>query len=156
MTEKSSPPSSSSIPLHTLLVARFLRSNNFTQTFQTFLHEAGLPEEAVVSPTTSSEDGDGYENWTLEGIIQEKKTFDQSLRFERYGEDGADEGRQREEGWREPGELYIYIYIYFSRIYITFMSSWFLFFFFPSKCMSLGIVLYGEYSINMYCWITFL
>ncbi|PGH16053.1 hypothetical protein AJ79_02033 [Helicocarpus griseus UAMH5409] len=75
------PPPHSSTPLSaSILVARFLRSNNYTQTLAAFIEEAGLPEQAG-----SFEPGLSDENWTIEKIMDEKKTFDKSLGFERVG-----------------------------------------------------------------------
>ncbi|KAL1970502.1 hypothetical protein VTN77DRAFT_4146 [Rasamsonia byssochlamydoides] len=94
--------SSSSIPLASLLVARFLRSNNYAATLDTFIREAGLPPDAGgtrTDTTTGDRSSAEYDDWTLEGVIQEKKTFDQSLRFERYGDD---DGSARREGWSVP------------------------------------------------------
>lgn len=104
----SSSSSSSSIPLASLLVARFLRYNNYAATLETFIREAGLPPDA--GSTSTEQNGRGgryeYDDWTLEGVIQEKKTFDQSLRFERYGDDDDDDGRKRDR-WSVPGEYYL-------------------------------------------------
>ncbi|KAL8738620.1 MAG: hypothetical protein Q9181_000616 [Wetmoreana brouardii] len=56
------------------LCARFLRANNYHDTLQAFLTEAGLPADAgLISP------GD----LTIDQILEEKKVFDLSLRFER-------------------------------------------------------------------------
>lgn len=90
---------SSSLQLASILVARFLRSNDYTQTLDAFIREAGLPPDAgQVSGRAGSSSVDG---WTIEGVIEEKKAFDQSLKFERYGE--GDDGQ--EEKWSVPGKL---------------------------------------------------
>lgn len=86
------PPTSSSPSLASILIARFLRTNAYTETLEAFIREAGLPRDVG---QTSEEP-----NWTIEGILQEKKTFDQSLNFERYGED-----EKNKDLWSEPGEL---------------------------------------------------
>lgn len=86
------PPTSSSPPLASILVARFLRTNDYYETFNAFIREAGLPADV----------GQASENdpsWTIEGVLQEKKTFDQSVNFERYREDGKEK-----DVWSLPGE----------------------------------------------------
>ncbi|CRG92469.1 hypothetical protein PISL3812_09530 [Talaromyces islandicus] len=76
-----------SLPLSSLLVARFLRSNNYTETLDAFIREAGLPSDAgETTEIELSSEPAGADQWTLEGIIQEKKRFDQSLTFERHDE----------------------------------------------------------------------
>ncbi|KAL9605462.1 MAG: hypothetical protein Q9179_001336 [Wetmoreana sp. 5 TL-2023] len=58
------------------LCARFLRANNYRDTLQAFLTEAGLPADAgLINP------GD----LTIDQILEEKRIFDQSLRFEKEG-----------------------------------------------------------------------
>lgn len=81
--------------LASTLVARFLRSNNYTQTLDTFIREAGLAADAG---QISGKEGDRDNNWTIEGVLEEKKTFDTSINFERYGED-----KQDKDVWSEPG-----------------------------------------------------
>jgi hypothetical protein len=105
---------SSSIPVVSILVARFLRSNNYSETLDTFIREAGLPPDAGsigvkhddAPPRIGSDVDDiaAAEHWTLESIIQEKKKYDQSLRFERYGDDGVG----MKDGWRIPGKDYFF------------------------------------------------
>jgi hypothetical protein len=70
----------------TLIVARFLKSNNYHATLETFLAEAGLDPEAGTTSTTE---------WTLEQIIEEKAQFDASLTFEKTSKDV-------EQGWHLP------------------------------------------------------
>ncbi|KAK2765395.1 hypothetical protein FQN54_008241 [Arachnomyces sp. PD_36] len=74
------------------LVARYLRSNNYDQTLEAFIKEAGLPKNA------GSATGDESDSWTIEQTLEEKTTFDKSLRFERAGEDG----QEGSEGWTVP------------------------------------------------------
>lgn len=90
-------------PLASLLVARFLRSNNYTETLDAFIREAGLPSDAgqTTEKALSSEPA-GAGQWTLESIIQEKKTFDQSLTFERH-----DESTSAKDEWTSLGTLII-------------------------------------------------
>jgi hypothetical protein len=70
----------------TLIVARFLKSNNYNDTLETFLAEAGLDPEASTTNAT---------DWTLEQIIEEKAQFDASLTFEKTTKDP-------EQGWHLP------------------------------------------------------
>ncbi|KAF1951704.1 hypothetical protein CC80DRAFT_191943 [Byssothecium circinans] len=58
------------------LVARFLRANDYTETLNAFIREAGLPSD------TGSASGSKI---SIEQILQEKKTFDLSLNFEKLG-----------------------------------------------------------------------
>lgn len=78
-----------SASLASTLVARFLRSNNFSDTLNTFIHEAGL--SADVGQTDSGND------WTIEEVLEEKKAFDKSVNFERYNED------EKKDVWTVPG-----------------------------------------------------
>ncbi|KAF1991877.1 hypothetical protein K402DRAFT_409410 [Aulographum hederae CBS 113979] len=70
-----------------ILVARFLRTNNYTETLAAFVKEAGLPPDAGANPTK--------DDITIEKVLEEKKVFDLSLNFERLGFD------EKEKGWRE-------------------------------------------------------
>ncbi|KAK7556761.1 WD40-repeat-containing domain protein [Phyllosticta citricarpa] len=70
-----------------VLVARFLRANNFEKTLEAFLEEARLPQDAG-----STAKGD----ISLEQILREKELFDLSLNFEKLGVE--DESK----AWREP------------------------------------------------------
>lgn len=76
------------------LVARYLRSNNYTQSLEAFVREAGLPKDA------GSATGDESDSWTIEKTLEEKSAFERSLKFERAG-DGDEEG---DLGWTVPGE----------------------------------------------------
>ncbi|KAL5364754.1 hypothetical protein BJX96DRAFT_157888 [Aspergillus floccosus] len=78
------PPQSQSPSLASVLVARFLRSNNYNDTLAAFIREAGLPIDA-------GQVG-GKDDWTIEGVLEEKKAFDETVRFERYGEDNESDG----------------------------------------------------------------
>ncbi|KAI4283956.1 MAG: hypothetical protein L6R38_001791 [Xanthoria sp. 2 TBL-2021] len=71
-----------------ILCARFLKANNYNETLQAFLAEAGLPSDAgsVNNP------GD----LTIEKVLEEKRVFDLSLNFERFKV--AETGRQ----WSSP------------------------------------------------------
>jgi hypothetical protein len=77
------------LPSAKVVVARFLRTNGFDETLAAFIHEAGLDPDVG---TTSS--GDAV---TLEQILEEKKTYDLSMRFEKLGVDNG------AKGWRLPG-----------------------------------------------------
>ena len=80
--------------LSSALVARFLRTNNYEETLRAFIREAGLP--ADVGQTS----GDDTDNWTIQTLLEEKRAFDHSINFERYGKDSKDNGL-----WKVPGEL---------------------------------------------------
>ncbi|KAL2368602.1 hypothetical protein BDBG_04453 [Blastomyces gilchristii SLH14081] len=74
-----------------VLVARFLRSNNYEQTLAAFLEETGLPPDLGLSALEPRS-----EDWTIEKILEEKMVFDKSLEFERTAhEEGQD-------GWSIP------------------------------------------------------
>ncbi|TKX27456.1 hypothetical protein C1H76_0293 [Elsinoe australis] len=68
-----------------MLVARFLRSNNYTETLDAFISEAGLPPDAGTMAKNS---------FTIEKLLEEKKSFDLSVQFEKLGtdEDGTNTG----------------------------------------------------------------
>ncbi|KAA8643547.1 hypothetical protein EYZ11_008852 [Aspergillus tanneri] len=78
--------------LASILVARFLRTNNYTQTLEAFIREAGLPTDAG---HISGEKDD----WTIERVLDEKRAFDQSANFERYGD-----SEKENDAWSSPGE----------------------------------------------------
>ncbi|KAF1354482.1 hypothetical protein EJ07DRAFT_168227 [Lizonia empirigonia] len=68
------------LPSTAELVARFLRTNGYNDTLKSFLKEAGLPPDTGAGSNSSV---------TIESILQEKKTFDLGLNFEKLGvEDG--------------------------------------------------------------------
>ncbi|KAK0275529.1 hypothetical protein LTR91_019204 [Friedmanniomyces endolithicus] len=72
-----------------IIVARFLKSSNYTETYDAFIAEAGLPSDAgAVSK------GD----LTIEQLLEEKKTFDLSRDFEKLGLESEDDGK----GWLKP------------------------------------------------------
>ncbi|KAI9890853.1 MAG: hypothetical protein M1814_003492 [Vezdaea aestivalis] len=63
-----------------ILVARFLQANQYDETLKAFLSEAGLPPDAgSVQP--------GYT--TIEKVLEEKKAFDLSSRFEKLAIPGV-------------------------------------------------------------------
>ncbi|KAH7402458.1 WD40-repeat-containing domain protein [Pyrenochaeta sp. MPI-SDFR-AT-0127] len=71
------------LPSAAELVARFLRTNGYDETLSSFVKEAGLPPDiGAVS--------DGLT--TIETILDEKRTFDLSLNFEKLGVDDNDKG----------------------------------------------------------------
>lgn len=96
MTSNISNPTQ--LPLASILVARFLRSNNYTQTLDAFIREAGLPPNAG-QVNSKAEELDG---WTIENVIEEKKAFDQTVNFERYGDD--EDAREKRDRWSSPGK----------------------------------------------------
>ncbi|KAI9718668.1 MAG: hypothetical protein M1828_006603 [Chrysothrix sp. TS-e1954] len=61
------------------IVARYLRQNNHHDTLDAFLREAGLPLATGGSSTP--------EDWTVEKVLQEKHTYDLSLKFEKVSVD---------------------------------------------------------------------
>ncbi|KAG9189700.1 hypothetical protein G6011_06568 [Alternaria panax] len=71
------------LPSATELVAQYLRANGYSQTLNSFVQEADLP-----SDTGSASDS----SITIESILQEKKTFDLSLSFEKLGVNDKDRG----------------------------------------------------------------
>ncbi|KAF2206657.1 hypothetical protein CERZMDRAFT_89147 [Cercospora zeae-maydis SCOH1-5] len=70
-----------------LIVARYLKSNNYTQTYEAFIAEAGLPYDAG---NVTKGDLD------LETLLDEKKNFDIAVKFEKLGVEDANTG------WKQP------------------------------------------------------
>lgn len=66
-----------------LMVARFLKANQYNNTLAAFLVEAGLPEDAGNATK---------DDLTIEKVLQEKSIFDITLGLEKVGEDGAVRG----------------------------------------------------------------
>lgn len=79
--------------LASAIVARFLRTNNYTETLQAFIREADLPVDAGQSS------GDDTQNLTVQRLLEEKRAFDHSANFERYGDE-----TKGNDGWTVPGE----------------------------------------------------
>ncbi|KAJ5921671.1 hypothetical protein N7454_009145 [Penicillium verhagenii] len=77
--------------LASAIVARFLRTYNYTETLQAFVREADLPLDV------GQASGDDTHNLTIQSLLEEKRTFDQTFNFERYGSDGKES-----EGWSVP------------------------------------------------------
>ena len=77
------------LPSAKVIVARFLRANGFEETLNAFIGEAGLDPDVG---STSSGD-----NVTLEQILQEKQSYDLTMRFEKLGVADA------QKAWRLPG-----------------------------------------------------
>ncbi|KAL9601118.1 MAG: hypothetical protein Q9219_002717 [cf. Caloplaca sp. 3 TL-2023] len=73
------------------ICARFLRANNYHETLQTFLAEAGLPAHAG-----ATNPGD----LTIEKVLEEKRMFDLNLAFERS------DVSVKSQGWSTPGDRY--------------------------------------------------
>jgi hypothetical protein len=86
-------PSTSIDALASAIVARFLRTYYYTETLQAFIREANLP------PDVGQASGDDTHNLTIQSLLEEKKTFDHTVSFERYGKEGKEN-----EGWSVPGE----------------------------------------------------
>lgn len=78
--------------LASTLVARFLYNNNYSDTLEAFIREAGLAPNV-------GQDSNDTGNWTIQSLIEEKKTYDQTVSFERYGND-----KQHSDLWSQPGE----------------------------------------------------
>ncbi|KAK5110925.1 hypothetical protein LTR62_005463 [Meristemomyces frigidus] len=74
-----------------ILVARFLRSSGYNETYDAFVTEAGLEPDAGTV---------GKGDLTLEVLLEEKKAYDFSARFEKLGVEGED-GEQG--GWGSGG-----------------------------------------------------
>ncbi|KAJ5086110.1 hypothetical protein N7532_010881 [Penicillium argentinense] len=77
--------------LTSALVARFLRTNNYSETLQAFIREAGL------APDVGQSSGDDTNNWSIQSLLEEKMAFDHSVNFERYGDGNKETG-----AWSEP------------------------------------------------------
>ncbi|KAJ5746722.1 hypothetical protein N7520_011904 [Penicillium odoratum] len=77
--------------LASAIVARFLRTYDYTETLEAFVREAGLP------PDVGQASGDDTHNLTIQRLLEEKITFDHTVNFERYGKDDKDN-----EGWSIP------------------------------------------------------
>lgn len=86
-------PSATIDTLTSALVARFLRSYGYSETLEAFIGEAGLASDVGQGP-------DGINDWTIQSLLEEKKTYDQTANFERYGQDKEQSGL-----WSEPGEF---------------------------------------------------
>ena len=88
-------PSTKVEALTSALVARFLRTNDYSETLEAFIREAGL------APEVGQTSGDDTNNWTIQSLLEEKETFDKSADFERYGEQDEQSAL-----WTEPGEFH--------------------------------------------------
>ncbi|KAJ6105090.1 hypothetical protein N7523_010164 [Penicillium sp. IBT 18751x] len=77
--------------LASAIVARFLRTYSYTETLQAFIREADLPLDV------GQASGDDTHNLTIQSLLEEKKTFDHTVNFERYGKDDKEH-----EGWSVP------------------------------------------------------
>lgn len=88
-------PSTTIEALTSALIARFLRTNDYPETLKAFIREANLATDA------GQVSGDDTNNWTIQSLLEEKSTYDQSVNFERYGQD-----TQQSALWSEPGKLH--------------------------------------------------
>ncbi|KAJ6124621.1 hypothetical protein N7471_011938 [Penicillium samsonianum] len=84
-------PSKTIDALSSAIVARFLRNNDYSETLKAFLREADL------APDVGQTSGDDTNNWTIQSLLEEKNTYDQTVNFERYGK-----GHQQSALWSEP------------------------------------------------------
>ncbi|RMZ87621.1 hypothetical protein DV736_g5152, partial [Chaetothyriales sp. CBS 134916] len=73
-----------------VVVARFLKANNYTQTLEAFLQEAGLSESSITLDTN---------DWTIEKILDEKRQLDASQAYEK--KPGGDDDDSNV-GWTTP------------------------------------------------------
>ncbi|KAF3087119.1 hypothetical protein TWF569_001588 [Orbilia oligospora] len=64
-----------------VLVARFLRANNYHETFQAFIRETNLTADSITNHPT---------DLTIEQILEEKKLYDLAVRFEKINVDAKD------------------------------------------------------------------
>jgi hypothetical protein len=85
-------PSAQIDGLASAIVARFLRTNAYTETLQAFIREAGL------APDVGQVSGDDTHNLTIQSLLEEKKAFDHSTNFERLGNESREIS-----SWRLPG-----------------------------------------------------
>ncbi|KXG54536.1 uncharacterized protein PGRI_076800 [Penicillium griseofulvum] len=85
------PPSRTIDALSSAIVARFLRTNGYSDTLKAFIREADLALDVGQSS------GDDTNNWTIQSLLEEKNTYDRTVDFERYGK-----GHQQSDLWSEP------------------------------------------------------
>ncbi|RMZ78092.1 hypothetical protein DV737_g4025, partial [Chaetothyriales sp. CBS 132003] len=74
-----------------VVVARFLKANNYPQTLEVFLQEAGLSESSI---TLNAND------WTIEKILEEKRRLDASQAYEKTPDDDDDDSNDTK--WTTP------------------------------------------------------
>lgn len=86
-------PSTQIDELASAIVARFLRTNAYTETLQAFIREAGL------APDVGQVSGDDTHNLTIQSLLEEKKAYDHSVNFERLGNESREIS-----SWGLPGE----------------------------------------------------
>ncbi|OOQ85885.1 hypothetical protein PEBR_22986 [Penicillium brasilianum] len=72
-------PSAQIDVLASAIVARFLRTNAYTETLQAFIREAGL------APDVGQVSGDDTHNLTIQSLLEEKQAYDHSTNLERLG-----------------------------------------------------------------------
>lgn len=96
LNQEEMTPSTTIDALTSALVARYLRTNNYSETLQAFLREAELP------PDVGQTSGEDTNTWTIQSLLEEKRAFDHSVNFERYGEEGKENDL-----WSVPGESWI-------------------------------------------------
>ncbi|KAJ5363786.1 uncharacterized protein N7496_009499 [Penicillium cataractarum] len=77
-------PSTQIDELASAIVARFLRTNAYTDTLQAFIREAGL------APDVGQASGDDTHNLTIQSLLEEKKAYDHSVNFERLGSESKE------------------------------------------------------------------
>ncbi|KAF7520687.1 hypothetical protein PCG10_009039 [Penicillium crustosum] len=84
-------PSKTVDALSSAIVARFLRSHDYSETLKAFIREADL------APDVGQSSGDDTNNWSIQSLLEEKNTYDKTVNFERYGND-----HQQSTLWSEP------------------------------------------------------
>lgn len=89
-------PSTQIDELASAIVARFLRTNAYTETLQAFIREAGLALDA------GQASGDDTHNLTIQSLLEEKKAYDHSVSFERLGNESGEIS-----SWRIPGKAIV-------------------------------------------------
>jgi hypothetical protein len=78
------------------IVARFLRTNAYSETLQAFIREAGLP------PDAGQASGDDTHNLTIQSLLEEKRAYDHSVNFERLGNESGEISF-----WQLPGKIVV-------------------------------------------------
>lgn len=89
-------PSNQIDELANAIVARFLRTNAYTETLKAFIREAGL------APDVGQASGDDTHNLTIQSLLEEKKAYDHSVNFERLGSQSRDISE-----WGLPGKTMV-------------------------------------------------
>lgn len=89
-------PSAQIDVLASAIVARFLRTNAYTETLQAFIREAGL------APDVGQVSGDDTHNLTIQSLLEEKQAYDHSTNLERLGNES-----RAISSWGLPGRVIV-------------------------------------------------